>query len=455
MTRLTAFLLGIGVLVSPIGQSVAQEAPVIVIDDVTVIDVDLGERVENRTVVVSGNRIASVRPASGADAPPGARVLDGRGKFLIPGLWEMHAHAFEHYGIDYDFSMDMYKLFLAHGVTGVRDMGSYLGQLLAGKRRIASENLPAPRIVASGPFLETAQARRFGPEHMIYTPEEARSAVDSLVAGGIDFLKIHNGLTSEVYHAAVEQARRHHLVFSGHVPQSITIMDASDSGMRSVEHLMALGRACRDDEPTGRGESETPIELNEPACRAAIEHLAANGTFITPTMIFSAELAVDSPGVSRERLQYLKPAKAEYYRPPPIYAGEADRNLHEFNQRLLRLVVEGGVTILAGTDTGAFYRLPGFALHDELALMVEAGLSPLDALRAATLNPALYFDRRGDLGAIEAGKLADLVLLDADPLEDIANTTRISAVIADGELYDEAAIEGLLSDVLASSRRLL
>lgn len=455
MTRLTAFLFGIGILVSPIGLSGAQEAGPIVIEDVTVIDVDLGEHAENQTVVVSGNRIASVRPASGADAPPGARVLDGRGKFLIPGLWEMHAHAFEHYGIDYDFSMDMYKLFLAHGVTGVRDMGSYLGQLLAGKRRIASENLPAPRIVASGPFLETAQARRFGPEHMIYTPEEARSAVDSLVAGGIDFLKIHNGLTSDVYYAAVEQARRHHLVFSGHVPQSITIMDASDSGMRSVEHLMALGRACRDDEPTGRGESETPIELNEPACRAAIEHLAANGTFITPTMIFSAELAVDSPGVSRERLQYLKPAKAEYYPPPPIYGSEADRNLHEFNQRLLRLVVEGGVTILAGTDTGSFYRLPGFALHDELALMVEAGLSPLDALRAATLNPALYFDRRGDLGTVESGKLADLVLLDADPLEDISNTTRISAVIADGELYDEAAIEGLLSDVLASSRRLL
>ena len=138
MTRITAFLFGIGILVSPIGLSGAQEAGPIIIEDVTVIDVDSGERVENRTVVVSGNRIASVRPATGADAPPGARVLDGRGKFLIPGLWEMHAHAFEHYGIDYDFSMDMYKLFLAHGVTGVRDMGSFLGQLLAGKRRIAS-----------------------------------------------------------------------------------------------------------------------------------------------------------------------------------------------------------------------------------------------------------------------------------------------------------------------------
>ena len=455
MTRLTAFLLGIGVLVSPVGQGVAQEAPAIVIEDVTVIDVDLGERVENRTVVVSGNRIASVRPATGADSPPGARVLDGRGKFLIPGLWEMHAHAFEHYGIDYDFSMDMYKLFLAQGVTGVRDMGSYLGQLLAGKRRIASENLPAPRVVASGPFLETAPSRRFGPEHMVYTPEEARSAVDSLVAGGIDFLKIHNGLTKDIHDAALDQARQHHLTVAGHVPRDITIMDASDSGMRSIEHLTPLVIACRDDDVVGRGESETPIEMNEAACRAAIEHLARNGTFVTPTMMYTAALTEGSPGVSEERLRYLKPAKQDTYPPPPIYADRAMRNLHEFHEQLTRMLVEGGVTILAGTDTGSFYRLPGFALHDELALLVEAGLSPLQALRAATLNPALYFDRRGDLGTVEPGKLADLVLLDADPLEDISNTTRISAVIADGELYDADAIDGLLSDVLESARRLL
>ena len=351
--------------------------------------------------------------------------------------------------------MDMYKLFLANGVTGVRDMGSLLGQLLAGKRRIASERLPAPRIVAAGPFLEAAPSRRFGPEHLVHTPEEARRTVDSLVAGGIDFLKIHNGLSADVYYAAAEQAQRRHITFAGHVPQEITIMDASDSGMRSVEHLAPLGIECRHDEAVGRGTSETPIEIDEASCRAAIARLAENGTFVTPTMIYSAQVEEDSPTVSEDRLRYMKPAKHERYPPPPIYATEADRNLHRFNERLLQMLVEGGVTILAGTDTGSFYRLPGLALHDELGLMVRAGLSPLDALRSATLNPAAYFDRRADLGTIESGKLADLVLLEADPLDDIANTMRISAVVADGILYDEAAIEALLADVLASSRRIL
>ena len=458
MYRLLAAFLVAAPLAIGSAQSFAQgltASRAIVIEQVTVIDVETGASHVEQTVIISGNRITAVQPTARAHVPAGARIVDGRGKFLIPGLWDMHVHALQHYGIEYDHWMEALQLFVANGVTGIRDMGSSLGQLLAGKRRIESQRLVAPRIFGSGPLLETAETSRYGTAVLLLqTPDEGRRAVDSLAVAGVDFLKIHDGLSRETYFAIAAEAKRKHMSFAGHVPEGITLVEASDAGQRSIEHLASLAEACTDEAEPRTGQVNQPLRvINGAKCDSTLSRLARNGTFLTPTLLSSVPLTVGSPGAAESRLRYIKPIERGAF--PRLAAEESQgaRARHEFNELLTRAAAAAKVTILAGTDTGAPYRLPGWALQDELGLLVDAGLSPLEALRSATLNPALYFNMQGSLGTIAPGKLADLLLLDGDPLADIHNTSRIAAVIANGRLFDATAIQSMLDDVLASAHR--
>lgn len=398
------------------------------------------------TVVVQGSRISAVGPASAIAIPGGARVIDGRGKFLIPGLWDMHVHT------DAPAARQVLPLYIANGVTGVRDMAGDWSHLTGFRTDIAAGLLIGPRIVASGPYLDGNDQPI--PHYLARSPAEAVAAVDSLAALGVDFIKLHTGLNRETFLAAAAEARARHLPFAGHVPRVVGAADASDAGMASIEHLLTIPTPCTPAESLalapryvvqgalGRCSSEDPAPL--------YERLARNHTAVTPTFTAQYEVALwprrTLPGDSLAR--YLPDTlrrftAAIFPMPDDVPAGADSVGLAVFAKRLALVgaLHRAGVIILPGTDAPLRNSPPGFGLHFELAWLVEAGLSPWRALVAATLEPAKFMGLQDSLGTIAAGKLADLVLLDADPLADIRNTRRIRAVIANGRLLDPAALK--------------
>ena len=394
-------------------QQVAPSPP-LVIENVTVINVETGARWPDHTVVVTGNRISAVGPAATIPRPAGARVVDGRGKFLSPGLWDTHVHALFN---GFDRAM---PYLAAIGITSVRDMASSYDELADARKPREDPNFIAPRLaVASGPALDGVPANFPVPPPpgvllIITTPEQGREVVKRLAAARVDFVKVRNGLSTPTYMAIAEESKRWGLSFDGHLPPDVNIVQASDAGQRVVEHLPGLAAMCAADPNSLRQGATQPIELNRSRCEETVHHLVRNGTWMTPT--------IGAPG------------------PMPSPA-------RQFNLRITQIAFQAGVPLLAGTDwPGINFGNGGRTVHQELAALVEAGLTPQQALRTATVNPAILFKMTGQLGSIEPGKLADLVLLDGDPLVDITNTTRIAAVVADGKLIDSARRQKMLAD---------
>jgi len=429
MKVLFRVLLYAGILFTPCVQF-AEVVPVpargtVVIQHATVINVETGGRSPDQTVTVTGNRITGMGRASDVKTPAGARVVDGSGKFLIPGLWEAHLHAIH---LKFDRTL---PIAVARGITDARDMGAPLSYLDQAKKAIDA-GLLTPRLFVAGPELDGAPtaflSEFFPPEEdtIVKTPDEGRQIVDKLAAERVDFIKIHNALKRDVYYAAVEEAKRKGLMFVGHLPPDVGIVEASDAGQRTIEHMNGLQAVCAANpadlrRPAANQPPPTePIQIDQAKCEEAARHLARNGTFFSPT---------------------------------PIGApGQGPKRMREFNLKILYIAHKAGVRLLAGTDWPG----PGYAKgnyssfdrtpQDELAGFVEAGLNPLEALRTATLNPAILFNKTSDLGAVQKGKLADLVLLDADPLVDITNTMRINAVIVNGRLVDATERKKILDD---------
>lgn len=438
----------------------------VMIDHVNVIDVSAGRTRGDMRVLIEGRRIVSVEPSgqgNGSVASGGTRVLDGRGKFLIPGLWDMHVH------IDTSERW-FFPLSIAAGVTGVRDMGGHLTSARKWKEDTASLT-PRPRIVASGPIVtgpvddEDPRLVRVG------TPTDGRRAVDSLLDGGVDFIKVHDWLDRATYLAVAAEAARRRSSIAGHLPVFVDPVDAANAGQRSIEHMgggwnSLLLFASRDTTlvdsvrawartvkgPPGLMQKMTPqwharvaAAFDTTRARALARDLARRGVWITPTTYFSAYLMLmplDSAIARDERLSYLPPEVrdlTQYVVPGERFvrptAQTAGMRLYAARARLLRIFLNEGVGILAGTDVGPYGpMIPGFSLHDELARLVADGLSPAEALRAATLNPARFLGLGDSLGTVTRGRVADLVLLDADPLADIRNVSRISAVIVGGKV---------------------
>jgi hypothetical protein len=429
-------------------------ATTLAITNVTVVDVEKGGRLTDQTVIVTGNRISAVEPSAQVTAPAGARTIDGRGKFLTPGFWDMHVHSLEHLGIDYSYGMEPFKLYVANGITGVRDMGSSYIQLVTGKRRIEAGQLVAPRIIASGPLLEAGQPalNRAIISKYVPTPQAGRLAVDALAEAGVDLLKIHSGLTRETYLAIADQAKRRNVVFAGHVPEDVTAVEASNLGQRSIEHLAPLIPVCADPKSLRAVENNPnqTIQITREKCEETLLQLARNGTWLTPTLISTfPQTASNSPDVADQR-RYLKPERRATCAPLPANERPGARARYELSQRITKMAADAGVRMLPGTDTTTC-RVPGFAGVHEIILLVEAGLTPEQALRIGSYEPAVYLNQPDSLGTITRGKLADLVLLDADPLVDIRNIRRVAAVIANGRLFDSASRQKLFDDVLASA----
>src|SRR2546423_2747877 len=379
-------------------QSLAQGT--LVLSGVTVIDGTGAAPRPNRAVIVSGDRISAIVDADRrADVPKSALIINARGKFLIPGLWDMHVH----------LTQEDLSVLVAYGVTGVRDMGNSLRDVDTWRVQIADGARIGPRIYRVGPILN---GQVFGPAHVeIDNADQARAAVRVLKHVGVDFIKTHAMMPREAYFALVDEARKSGVRVVGHVPKTVSPQEASDAGQASLEHMQTLFEGSF---PPTREDSPTLFAL-----------FARNQTAFVPTLV-SYRASADPAKIGPEMMQKY----------PDIATGRA-RMFKTFVE-LLGLMNKAGVTLMTGTDLDHRLVGPGSSLHDELEIFVEAGLTPMQALQAATRNPARFVGI--DAGTIEPGKLADMVLLDTNPLDDIRNTRRIHAVVVNGRILDQSRL---------------
>ncbi len=423
----------------------------IAISHVAVVDPATASIARDQTVVIRGTRIQAVGPAASTTVPAGARIVDGRGRFVIPGLWDMHVHA------DVPGGRALLSLFVAHGVTGVRDMNGTLPALRAWQRAIGTHALAGPRMVLSGPYI--AGQRVPLPHVVARNATEARQAVDSVAKLGVDFIKVHNALTPEALFAVAREARRRGMTFAGHVFPPVTPLQASDSGQRSLEHLSGFPNECLGGDSL-RFAGALPLQrfllgaCTSASQRDVYERIARNQTWVTPTLIVQKPVATLRPPVARgDRI-------SEFYSdsllalmgmvlPLPANAPKAARvaggALFEKRMALAAALARAGVPLLIGTDAPLAPALPGEGVHDEMGLLVRAGLPPAQALRAATWEPARYLGATDSLGSVTPARVADLVVLEANPLEDVASVRRITAVVATGRLYTRTELDALLA----------
>ncbi|HEX8645201.1 MAG TPA: amidohydrolase family protein [Allosphingosinicella sp.] len=401
---------------------------VLLIENVTVVDVVAGGHRADRAILIRGGRIVEI--GARIRVPRGARRIDGTGKFAIPGLWDMHAH-------HQTAGESSLPLHLANGVTGTRDMGGDAAFIFPLRERIRSGALHGPEIVAAGPILDAAPAE-WPLRRRVADAAEARIAVRELAAAGADFIKVHDHTPRDAYFAIAEETRLLGIPFAGHVPAAVTADEAVTAGQASIEHLnnFQLYLQCSGG-PTYDGD----------ACAPFFRRLAAARIRQTPTLAFMRSLPdifergpIPHAEYASEELRRFGRANEEASNLPP----EAIAWLRAQGAAALLAVRDmkgAGVPFLAGCDA----MVPGFCLHDELEWLTRAGFSPLEALQAATIEPARFLHREATDGSIAPSRTADIVLLDADPLAAIANTRRIHAVIVRGRLLDRAALDAMLA----------
>ncbi len=442
---------------------------------VTIVDTTGKVLPSDQTVVIESGRIASVGPAARVKPSKDARVIDAHGKFLIPGLWDMHVHIA---GLNADPSWSkqvLLPLLLANGITGVRDMGGDLDVLLAWKREVESGALLGPHIVAAGPFL-VGSGKKTSEQYPVANVEEARAAVRDLKKRGAEFIKIISLPSKEVFFAVADEAKKQNIPFAGHLPFQVSAAEASNAGMRSIEHLLysafSLSFSSKEDDLRQRlvaaeqkGDSvaweqiahEADATYSTEKATALFQTLKKNGTWVTPTLA-SIDITSHPENWKTDDLQleFVPPSLAKQWR-----GSFDDLQMKERAAWLARQAANdwkltgelhrAGIPLLVGSDSLDPFVFSGESLHKELAELVSAGFTPSEALQAATRGAAQFLARDRDFGTIENGKVADLVLLDANPLEDIGNTRKIVAVIRAGNYLDRVALDKLLAQAKSAA----
>ncbi len=438
----------------------------LVITDVNVVDVRTGEIRADQIVVIERSRITTVG-SKGTRYPHNAPTVNAKGGYLVPGLWDMHVHLV--FGDWFPLAQEIsLPLFIANGVTSVRDMGSELETVQAFRNQIESGEIVGPRILTSGPMLDGPKPR-FPSSLAIATPEDGRRAVDDLKHHGVDFIKLQSLIPADAVFAIADEARKQELSFEGHVPDAVRAADMSAAGMRSFEHLIGIFEGSSPAEAeflTGAKTESKFLATYDPERAAALAAiLAKNQTWQCPTLVW------ERGGNLLDETDYSKDPRAKYV--PAYWKDKTWKNMSEqvkaefltddlatrkkFVDKELEVVQslhKAGVPFLAGTDTPPGVCIfPGFSLHEELQRFVAAGFTPLEALQTATLNPARFFAMEDQLGTVAMGKTADLVLLEANPLADIANTQKIAAVIVNGRYFSRNDLQKMLQKVEESAKK--
>lgn len=496
--RLASVLLMMPAVVPLSGQeSGTLDTPPVVITGVTVIDVVTGARVPGRAIHIEQGIIRRITDA-GAPIPANVRVVDASGTFAIPGLWDMHTHILHRWEWNA-------PLALSAGVTGIRDLATRrpLAEVLRLRDAVERGQDDGPRIVAfAGPLIDGFPSvfREF---LSVRDTAQARTTVDSLASAGATFIKVYTGLSRAQFDAIIAAARRRGLRVSGHVPVALTTEDALDAGVWTLEHAYRHRLACADAESTMRemlirqaaARARRDIAASEALedstfrlgittysaarCQALGRRIARAGAWFVPTLVEArSRFLNEEPGdrafdslFAQPHLAALPPRMVTQWRDQLAFqaglrAGmAATEEIWLAQQRLraeevatrLRMVADlrrGGARVLAGTDGSDEFPLvtSGYSIHEELQLLVQAGLTPLEALQAATLHAAEAVGQEHRFGVLAPGRAADVVLLEADPLEAIGHTRRIRAVVLGGRVFDEEALVSLRDRAAAAAR---
>jgi imidazolonepropionase-like amidohydrolase len=411
---------------------VVRSYPVLAIQDVSVIEVQSHAVRQHMTVIIEGGSISAMGPAASTFVPKDAQVVNGQNQFLIPGLWDMDVHLW--------YKENQLPVFVAFGVTGVQDTGSDFDRVSAWRKAIERGEAVGPRVVTSGPAVagrESPGSIPAGdgrlPVLLARTATEARRAFDRLYELDTDFIEVQKELSRDAYFALAEMARHWNMRLVGPIPSSISSGEAIEARQGNVEDLFGVSRTV----------------TTEPEAIQLFERCAAYGVRLSPALTFWQRMAhmEDQKRKQDPSLKYVPAVIRNGW--PADAAGEnaVSRDQVQGAYRLVELMKRTKVQVLAGTHTGDPYTVPGSTLHDELEQLVAAGLTPAEALESATIAPARFFEWDRTMGTVERGKVADLVLLGANPLDDIRNTRKISGVFTRGKYHSRKNLDAILAAV--------
>ncbi len=454
-------------------KSKPKSSEALVFTNVNVVDVRDGHVERNLAVVIRDGRIAAVGEHAVIEPGRNVHVVNAAGKYLIPGLWDMHVHS-DFVNPQWDPKI-IYPLYIANGITGVRDMGGDWNALRERRDQIEKGEMLGPHLFVGGPFL--VDAKTDAQTIQVKTPEDARASVDTLAGEGVDFIKILSRLSRESYFAIAEESKKHNLHFVGHVPLGVSAQEASAAGQYSIEHLAGIALACSSHEAALREQAEAAMAKRDwPAVLAANQQASAtydekkavalfstfvdHSTWQVPTLIWTkTQSTIDAAHwVSDPRLKYVPASVQKEWDQKQIIAQTPAALLGDYKNDathgpdLVRAMLRRGVSFMAGTDGPDPFVFPGFSLHDELELLVSAGMTPTQALQSVTIHPAQFMVKLDKYGLAEPDHAADLVLLEANPLEDIRNTRKIAAVVLGGKYYSREDLDKMLADVASLAK---
>ena len=434
--------------VSVLAPRLAAQEPAVAITNVTVIPMDTERSMANQTVIVKGQRIAEMGPASSIKTPAGARVIDGRGKFLLPGMAEMHGHIPPGEGATDANISKVLAYYALNGVTFVRGM---LGdpKHLPWRERANKGEVLSPTIITTGPSLNGQS---------IPTVEAAIKAVTDQKNAGYDLMKIHPGIKRDVYDSMAATARRLGIRFAGHVPLAVGINDALAQGQWTIDHVDGYIEGLA---PAGSESQFFGFNLVAQADRSKLPALVAatkkSGAWIVPTQsLFESMLGTRSPDelVAMPEMKYWPAATVAQWKKNTIdtrqglgVTAETSQKYNELRRDIMQALYRGGVPFLLGSDAPQFWNVPGFSLLREMEAMAKAGFTPYQILESGSRNVAKYVNQESEFGTVAAGKRADLVLLNANPLTNVSNWGNKAGVMVRGKYYDAAEIEKRLGEL--------
>lgn len=432
-----------------------------IFEGVSIVNMENGLIQSNKRVIVVNNKITEIVECSDVDLKK-ANVINCHGKYMIPGLWDMHIHLLD----NIDFAVPN---LLANGVTGVRDMGSSFNHWTQWENYVNKKNLPI-HIIKAGLIIESKFPNWNPPFRMlISTKEEVEEKIEKTIYNGSDFLKVHNMVNHEVYCRLMEEAKLKNYTVSGHVPYAISAFEASEYGQNSVEHLSGLALAISAQEEEIRKNcvnmgtclKTEMLELkafeteDTEKSQKLMESYRQNNVWQVPTLVIKRSLTNKVLNNEDQRYKYFPKGVQDNWNnfkkmcavDENLKAAiEVFNKIYDYNKKSVKRLHDHHIGIMAGTDANCMVKgepfsvMYGWSLHDELFEMVDAGLTPLEALQTATINPVEYLKLSDELGSIEKDKIADFLVLEQNPLEDIKNITTIKYVVLNGRVLNKDEI---------------